>query len=86
MPNTLDSLAQQWLEEAKILDSRGADSVELPPGRGRLLTPGQVAEVIGGVSTAWVRRNVPHKIRLGHSTVRWYEADVHEWLGSRREN
>jgi len=57
-----------------------------PPNRGRLLTAGQVAELIGGdVSAAWVRRNVPHKLTLGHSTVRWYEADVRAWLESRRE-
>ncbi|MGQ0701983.1 MAG: helix-turn-helix transcriptional regulator [Gemmatimonadales bacterium] len=55
-----------------------------PLDRGRLLTPAQVAELIGEVSEAWVRRNVPHKVTLGHSTVRWYEADVRAWLESRR--
>ena len=56
----------------------------LPPDRGRLLTADQVAELVGGVSTAWVRRTVPHKLALGHSTVRWYEADVRAWLEKSR--
>jgi predicted DNA-binding transcriptional regulator AlpA len=56
-----------------------------PPNRGRLLTPAQVAEMIGSVSEAWVRRNVPHKVRLGHSTVRWWEDDIRRWLETCRE-
>jgi predicted DNA-binding transcriptional regulator AlpA len=40
---------------------------------------------IGNVSPAWVRRNVPHKVTLGHSTVRWFEADVVAWLEMRRQ-
>lgn len=56
-----------------------------PPDRGRLMTPEQVADLVGGVSPAWVRRNVPHKVRLGHSTVRWYELDVQGWLERCRE-
>jgi predicted DNA-binding transcriptional regulator AlpA len=55
-----------------------------PPDRGRLLTADQVGALIGGVSPAWVRRNVPNKLALGHSTVRWYELDVRQWLESRR--
>ena len=51
-----------------------------PPDRGRLLSASEVARLIGGVSAAWVRRQVPHKLTLGHSTVRWYEADVRRWL------
>ena len=57
---------------------------EPPPDRGRLLSAQEVAELIGGVSAAWVRRQVPHKLALGHSTVRWYERDVCGWLESRR--
>jgi predicted DNA-binding transcriptional regulator AlpA len=53
-----------------------------PVDRGRLLTPAQVAALIGGVSAAWVRRTVPGKIRLGHSTVRYYEHDVRAWIAS----
>jgi predicted DNA-binding transcriptional regulator AlpA len=58
----------------------------LPPDRGRLLTAAQVvAELLGGtVSPGWVRRHVTPKVVLGHSTVRWYEADVRVWLESRR--
>ncbi len=57
---------------------------EPPPDRGKLLTAQQVAEVIGGVSAAWVRRHVPHKVRLGHSTCRWYEYDVLGWIADQR--
>ena len=55
-----------------------------PPDRGRLLTPAQVADLLGGVTAAWVRRHVPGKLVLGHSTVRWYEGEVRAWLESRR--
>jgi predicted DNA-binding transcriptional regulator AlpA len=50
-----------------------------------LLTPAEVAAIIGGVSEAWVRRTVPGKVRLGHSTVRWFEADMRAWLDGCRE-
>jgi len=58
-----------------------------PVDRGRLLTASQVAEEIfsGTVSAAWVRRRVPFKVVLGHSTVRWFERDVHSWLIERRK-
>lgn len=57
-----------------------------PPDRGRLLTAAQVAAELfnGTVSAAWVRRHVPHKITLGHSTVRWFELDVRAWLDASR--
>ncbi len=57
-----------------------------PTHRGRLLTAAQVADLLfsGTVSTAWVRRNVPHKLALGHSTVRWFEFDVQAWLVTQR--
>lgn len=52
--------------------------------RGRLLTAAQVAEFIfnNTCSPQWVRRTVApeHKVRLGHSTVRWWENDVLAWL------
>ena len=60
------------------------DPARHPPDRGRLLTASAVADLVGGVSTAWVRRHVPHKLPLGHSTVRWYETDVRAWLEERR--
>ena len=57
-----------------------------PPDRGPLLTAQQVAGCIGGqVSPAWVRRHVPHKVPLGHSTVRWFAQDVQRWLEERRQ-
>ena len=56
-----------------------------PPSRGRLMCAEEVAALIGGkTSPAWVRRNVPYKLELGHSTVRWFEADVLAWLEERR--
>ncbi len=48
--------------------------------RGPLLTPQAVADLIGGVTEAWVRRNVPAKLRLGQRTVRWYQQDVLDWI------
>jgi hypothetical protein len=58
----------------------------LPPGRGRLLTAAQAsAELFDGtVSPTWVRRHVTPKVVLGHSTVRFYEHDVLDWIASRR--
>lgn len=60
--------------------------LEAPPDRGRLLTADQVAtELLGGtVRASWVRRHVPGKVVLGHSTIRWWEQDVRAWLESRR--
>ena len=54
-----------------------------PPDRGRLLTPEEVAELYQR-SSAWVRRRVPHKMRLGHKTVRWFEKDILEDLNRQR--
>ncbi len=67
------------------LDHATESPVAPPTDRGRLLTPAEVASLIGGRSDSWVRRNVPHKLKLGHSTVRWYEDDVLSWLESRRD-
>ena len=58
--------------------------ITLPPDRGRLLTAEEIAKLIGRVSPAWVRRNIPHKVRLGHSTVRWFERDVRDYLQRQR--
>jgi len=65
---------------------RPGGPLETPPDRGRLLTAAQVAaDLLGGtVSPAWVRRHVPAKLVLGHSTVRWFETDVRAWLEARR--
>jgi predicted DNA-binding transcriptional regulator AlpA len=56
----------------------GADTKE-----NRLLTPRDVARIVGQ-SEAWVRRSVPHKVHLGHRTVRWFERDIEQWLESFR--
>ena len=55
--------------------------------RGRLLNASQVAALVFNdkVSPAWVRRTVPGKITLGHSTVRWYEIDVQSWVQSQQK-
>ena len=57
-----------------------------PVPRGRLLSAEQVATELlhGSVGPAWVRRHLPHGVRLGHSTVRWFEADVTWWIEARR--
>jgi len=55
-----------------------------PVDRGPLLGPDAVAELIGGVTAAWVRKHVPGKIVLTRQNVRWYRADVEAWLESRR--
>lgn len=59
----------------------------LPENRGRLLNAAQVAAIVFNdtVSPAWVRRTVPGKIILGHSTVRWYEFDVYSWVAQQQE-
>ena len=67
-------------------DESTAQCVEPAADRGRLLTAAQVAGQLfnGTVSAAWVRRNVPYKVVLGHSTVRWYAADVQAWISTKR--
>lgn len=57
-----------------------------PVPRGRLLSAEQVATDLlhSSLSPAWVRRNLPHRIELGHSTVRWFETDVMAWIEARR--
>ena len=59
---------------------------EPPVARGRLLTAEQVAAELlqGSVSPSWVRRHMPHSVRLGHSTVRWWSDDVLAELERRR--
>jgi len=66
--------------------SRPVLALKPPPDRGLLLTPEQVAQLIGGVSAAWVRRNVRPKMRIGHSTVRYFASDVQAWLEARRKD
>jgi len=70
----------------RINEESTKQCVEPPADRGRLLTAAQVAAELfnGTVSAAWVRRNVPHKVVLGHSTVRWYAGDVQAWINTLR--
>jgi len=73
----------------QVLRTNGGSTeqrVEPPADRGRLLTAAQVAAELftDTVSAAWVRRNIPHKVVLGHSTVRWYAADVQAWINTLR--
>ncbi len=64
---------------------RSSDPPAAP--KGRLLTAAEIStEVFRKHKTAeWIRRNVPKKIQLGHSSVMWYEADVWEFIESRKE-
>lgn len=52
--------------------------------RGRLLFPEEVASLVfnGRVSPEWCRRTVApgEKVRMGHSTVAWFEQDVWHWV------
>lgn len=56
--------------------------------RGRLMSAEMIAvEFFGDKKRSrWVRKSVAPKrrMRLGHSTVRWYERDVLEWLDGQR--
>jgi hypothetical protein len=58
-----------------------------PADRGRLMTPTQVAKdkFAGAVTARWVRMHVRPKVRLGHSTVMFYEGDVDAWIATRRD-
>ena len=60
-----------------------------PVSRGRLLNARQVAAGVfeGLVSESWIRRNLPHKIKLGDSkqaAVMWYEGDARAYLDAHR--
>lgn len=58
------------------------------PDRGPLLTDEDVARFLklGNPESLnvrrWVRANVPNKRRIGHNTVRWFQADVIDWVAS----
>lgn len=55
---------------------------------GRFMRPAAIRKEIfdGLVTEWWIRRNVApdRKVKLGHSTVGWWESDVREWLKSRQ--
>jgi len=64
-----------------------AAATTAPPNRGQLLDAAEVAARLfaGRVKPRWVMEHVPCKVRLGHRTVFFYEADVREWLERHRE-
>lgn len=39
----------------------------------------------GEVSSAWVLRHAPHRLKLGHSTVLFYRQDIEQWIESLRD-
>jgi hypothetical protein len=63
------------------------DEQSVPSASGPLLFTEEVrSRYFGGNVTAWwVRRNVAptRKLRLGHSTVAWFEGDVVAWIAGR---
>lgn len=56
--------------------------------RGRVLSARQIATEFfdDARKEKWVRKILApaRRMRLGHSTVRWYERDVIEWLDDQR--
>jgi predicted DNA-binding transcriptional regulator AlpA len=63
-------------------------TVAPPQTRGPLMTDVEVARLLklehpeNESTRKWIRQHVPHKRRLGHNTVRWFEADVLAWVES----
>lgn len=63
----------------------GISKIHQPPQLGRLLTPEEVAQRLGGVvSPRWVVEHVRPRVEINRRVIRWYEADVEAWLASRR--
>ncbi len=59
--------------------------VDIPPDRGRLLSPAQVVRDLmpEGTNERFVRRHVYPRVPLGRR-VYFYEADVKRWLEEQR--
>ena len=57
------------------------------PPRGPMVDARTIAaDLFGGtVSEAWVRANVPGRVKLSHRTIRWYRTDVEQWIASLRK-
>lgn len=55
--------------------------------RGRMMTAREIAKekFHAKVSPKWVLATVPDKMRFGHSTALWYEADVDAYIERVRE-
>ena len=73
----------------KVLKMEPREDVpEPPPDLGRLMTAEEVvAECFNGtVSVSWVKKHLKAgRVRLGHSTVRWYEKPVRAWITEQME-
>ena len=72
----------------KILTLSGQSGIvpEPPPDYGRMLTAAEVAAECfnGSVNVTWVKKCLQAgRVRLGHSTVRWYEKPVRAWIVER---
>jgi hypothetical protein len=65
-----------------------ADKTVPPAPKSRLLFVDEIRREFFGdrISAWWIRRNLApdKKIRLGHSTIAWYEHDVVAWIASRQ--
>lgn len=57
------------------------------PPRGPMIDARTIAaDLFGGtVSEAWVRANVPGRVKLSHRTIRWYRGDVERWINDQRK-
>lgn len=70
------------------MSARPARVLEIPqppPDRGRWLTVDDVCAMLGHrVSREWVYANAPHKVKVSHRVVGWWELDMRVWLEGRR--
>lgn len=71
----------------KLLTS---NEIAIPRPRGPFMRADAIARDVelfnGAVSARWVLRNVPGRVKLGHSTVGWFRSDVEQWIQSRKES
>ncbi len=61
---------------------------EPPPDLGRLMTAEEVVAKCFNdtVTVSWVKKHLKAgRVRLGHSTVRWYEKPVRAWITEQLE-
>jgi len=59
----------------------------VPAPRGPMVDARTIAADLfaGTVSEAWVRANVPGRVKLSHRTIRWYRGDVERWILEQRK-
>lgn len=69
-----ERIHNQWPDQRTLKNSTAQ--------KGRLMNASEIAEeFFGGTrSPQWVRRNIPGKKTLGHSTVRWFREDIVQLL------